>query len=570
MARVESGAAGGARDGVAAPAQTPSITPDAPPVTGLNHRQIMIVFSGLMLGMLLAALDQTIVSTALPTIVGELHGLNHLSWVVTAYLLTSTASTPLYGKISDLYGRKRVFQAAIVIFLVASALAGLSQTMNQLIVTRALQGVGGGGLMTLAMAIIGDIVSPRQRGRYQGYFGAVFAVASVGGPLLGGFFVDHLTWRWVFYINLPLGIVALVVTSTVLNLSFPRRPHRIDYLGSALMVGAVCAFLLVTVWGGTTYSWGSPQVLGALAAGAALLAAFVAHEQRAAEPILPLRLFRNPVFTVSNVISFVTGLAMFGAIVFLPLYMQLVKGASATASGLLMLPLMAGMLAASIVSGRLIVRMGRYKIFPVVGSALAAVGMWLLSYLGADTARLVFSAFMVVLGVGIGMTMQVLVLATQNAVEHQDLGVATSAVNFFRSMGGSFGTAIFGAILVNRLAYNLARILPAGVAAKVPAGSITGSPAAIRHLTPVIRHGFVQAFVDSLHVVFVVATPIMAIAFLLALTLRDIRLRDTVNVGQAAATAMPKGAQVAEGVAESDLASEESEAADDRPSSLTA
>jgi EmrB/QacA subfamily drug resistance transporter len=422
--------------------------PPGPPAE-LSHRQLLVIFSALMLGMLLAALDQTIVATALPTIVGDLGGLNHLSWVVTAYLLAATVSTPLYGKLGDLYGRKRIFQAAIVIFLVGSVLAGLSQSMGQLIVFRAIQGLGGGGLMVTAQAIIGDVVSPRERGRYMGYFGAVFGGAMVAGPLAGGFFTDHLTWRWVFYINLPLGLAALVVTTVALHAREARVRHRIDYLGAALLAAGVACVVLLTTWGGTEYAWGSSTIVGLGLAAAVLLTAFALVERRAAEPIIPLALFRNSTFDVSSAVSFIIGFAMFGVISFLPLYLQLVTGASATNSGLLLLPLMFGLLGASTLSGQLISRTGRYKVFPVAGTAIAAVGMWLLSTMTPTTGRATSTVYMVVLGIGIGLVMQVVILATQNAVDRRDLGVATGTVSFFRSVGGSFGVAVFGAIFTS-------------------------------------------------------------------------------------------------------------------------
>jgi EmrB/QacA subfamily drug resistance transporter len=492
----------------------------------LSHRQILIVFSGLMSGMLLAALDQTIVATALPTIVGDLGGLTHLSWVVTSYLLASTASTPLYGKISDLYGRKAIFQAAIVVFLVGSALSGLAQSMGQLIAFRAVQGLGAGGLMALAMAIIGDVVSPRERGRYQGYLGAVFAVSSVAGPLLGGFFVDHLSWRWVFYINLPIGIAALVVTSVVLNLPFRRVQHAIDYLGAALLVAAVTCILLVTVWAGDQYAWASPPILGLAGAGVLLVAAFVVQERRTAEPVLPPRLFRDRVFVVAVAALFLVGVAMFGAIVFLPLYLQVVTGASATHSGLLLLPLMLGIVVTSIVAGRVITRTGRYKLFPVAGTAVMTVAMTLLASMDERTGRATVSLYMVVLGAGLGMVMQVMVLAVQNAADRRDLGTATSAANFFRSMGGSFGVAIFGAILASQLASWLPRLLPPG-AGGVDPKALQGSPGQIRALPAPVRDAVVAAVANSLHVVFLSAIPLTAAAFATVLFLKERPLRES-------------------------------------------
>ena len=499
----------------------------------LSHRQIHIVFGALMLGMLLAALDQTIVATALPTIVGDLGGLNHLSWVVTAYLLTSTAVTPLWGKLSDLYGRRPTFQAAIAIFLVGSMLSGLSQNMVELIAFRAVQGLGGGGLMALAMAIVGDLVSPRERGRYQGWFGAVFALASVGGPLLGGFFTDQLSWRWIFYVNLPFGVAALIVTSVVLRIRFRPLEHRIDYLGSVLLIAAVTCVVVATTWGGNTYPWGSVQIIGLTIAAVALLALFLVWETRASEPILPLRLFRNPIFSVASAITLLLGLALFGAVVYLPEYLQVVQGASATRSGLQLIPLTLGIVIASAGSGQLISRIGRYKVFPIVGAALLAVGFWLFSHIQVDTSAAVLSWWMVVVGLGIGCILQVAVLAVQNAVAYRDLGTATSATVFFRTLGGSLGTALFGAILVNRLQHNLAVLLPAGTTsqAHLDISSLEGAPQQLRALPGPTVHALLEAFARSYQVVYRWAIPFAIATLLLALLLREAPLRTTAHVG---------------------------------------
>ena len=505
----------------------------------LGHRQILTVLGALMLGMLLAALDQTIVSTALPTIVGDLGGLNHLSWVVTSYLLAATISTPLYGKLGDLYGRKPLFQLAIAIFLVGSMLSGLSQNMFELIGFRALQGLGAGGLMVGAQAIIGDVVPPRERGKYQGMMGGIFALASIAGPLIGGFLTDSASWRWIFYINVPLGAVALVVTSTALPSTIRRVSHRIDWAGAGLLAAGTAAFILLTTWGGTQFDWLSAPILALALGGTVFIGTFVFVERRVAEPIIPPRLFRSSVFNVASGVGFVIGFAMFGAIVFLPLFLQLVDGASATSSGLNLLPLMVGLLTASIASGQVISRVGRYKIFPVAGTALAAIAMMLLSTLGPQTSRVLLSLYMVILGAGLGMVMQVLVLAVQNSAQRRDLGVATSSATFLRSIGSSFGVAIFGAIFSSQLATNLRLRLPtSALSGTLNPTSLQGNPATLAKLPPAIHAGLVTAVSDSLHVVFLTAVPILLIAFVITLFLREVPLGARAKPSVAAAESL--------------------------------
>jgi EmrB/QacA subfamily drug resistance transporter len=497
------------------------------PASSTNpNRALYPVFGALMLGMLLAALDQTIVSTALPTIVGDLGGVNHLSWVVTSYLLASTVSTPLYGKLGDMYGRKALFQFAIVIFLIGSALSGASQSMTELVLFRGLQGLGAGGLMVGAQAIIGDLVPPRDRGRYMGLIGSVFAFASVVGPLLGGFFVDTLSWRWVFYVNLPLGAFALAVTASRLKLpSRERSQHRVDYLGAALLTGGATCLILLTTWGGNQYPWGSSTIIGLGLAGVALLVLFILQERRAEEPLIPLSLFRSGPFSVVNGVAFLVGLAMFGALTFLPLFLQIVDGATPTGSGLLLLPLMAGLLAASIISGRLITRIGRYKVFPVLGTGVMTAGMYLLSRLDVSTTRVESSLYMLVIGVGIGTVMPVLVLVAQNAAPPRDMGAATSTATFSRSIGGSVGVAVFGAIFSSRLSDELPQLLPQGGLRGLDSHSLLGSPGVIKSLPAAVKEPLLHAFANSLHTVFIAGMFLSGLAFLLTLALKEVPLR---------------------------------------------
>jgi EmrB/QacA subfamily drug resistance transporter len=501
---------------------TAAVPAAAPP------RRLGVILSALMLAMVLASLDQTIVSTALPTIVGDLGGLNHLSWVVTAYLLASTVSTPLYGKLGDQFGRKRLFLAAIVIFLIGSALCGLAHTLNQLIAFRALQGIGGGGLMVGAQAVMADVLPPRERGRYSGYFGAVFGVTSIAGPLIGGFFVDNASWRWVFYVNLPFGIIALAVISVVLKTPAQRVRHEIDYMGSALLAAAVTCIVLLTTWGGTTYAWSSTTIVGMIVASVVLVAAFVFAESRAAEPVIPLSLFRKRIFAVSSGVGFIVGFALFGVITYLPQYQQVVRGASATASGLQLFPLMGGLLVASIGSGQIISRTGRYKMFPVAGTAILALGMFLLSHLGVHTSVLKSGAFMAVTGLGLGLTMQVLVLAVQNSVSPRELGTATSAATFFRSIGGSIGVSVFSAIFNNKMTTNLHKQLPQLGANVAQAKELRASPEVLAKLPAPIHAGYLRAFTDSLHVVFVAAIPVALLGFALTWLLEEVPLRTSV------------------------------------------
>lgn len=496
-------------------------------IPNYTHSEIMVVIFALMLVMLLAALDQTIVSTALPRIATELHGLEKLSWVATAYLLTSAVTTPIYGKISDLFGRKKIFQSAILIFLAGSVFAGFAQDMNQLVAARAIQGVGAGGLMALVMAIVGDIIPPRQRGKYMGYFGAVFGVSSVAGPLLGGFLTESFSWRWVFFVNIPLGILALAAVASRLHLPVHKKQHQIDYVGAGLLTASSVCLLLATVWGGTMYPWLSSQIIGLLAGGTLLGAAFVWWERRASEPIIPMKLFKNDIFTVSVILSLLAGIAMFASILYIPLYQQFVRGYSPTKSGLLMLPLVIGLLSASIISGRLTTKLGKYRIFPIIGTLTLAIGLWLLSHLTLGTSEWILGIWLFVVGAGLGMFMQIMTLAIQNSVPRHELGTATSSATFFRSLGSSFGGAIFGTILTSRVAYHLTQTLPqAAQSASLNVHNIQ-SGVNLQTLPPGVAHTVLEAFVHSFQEMFLLAIPFALLAFIVSFFLREAPLHET-------------------------------------------
>ena len=510
----------------------------------LTHKEIMFVLSGLMVGLLLAALDQTIVSTALKSIVEDFDGLAHYTWVVTAYLLTSTASTPLYGKISDLYGRRPVFQFAIITFLIGSFAAGASTSMEQLIAFRAVQGLGAGGLMSLTFVIIGDIISPRERGKYQGYFGGVWGLSSVAGPLLGGYFSDHAQilgvsgWRWIFYINLPFGIAALILTSIFLHIPKVKREHSIDYLGALLLVSGVSSLLLGLSVYGPQDGWQNSKTLLTIATAIVLMLLFIFQESRAKEPIIPLTLFKNHTFSVTSVMAFIIGAGMFGAIIMLPLYFQIVKGDSATSAGLKLIPFMIGIVTFSIVSGKLITKHGHYKRFPIMGLSLMTVGLFMLSTLTQTTPFWQLAIYAVLIGAGLGLSMQTIVIALQNSVEFRDMGVATSANTFFRSIGATMGVALFGTVYASRLAHNLP-IEIEKLRASNPAALVGATPekfealkdntAVLQTFTPELQAGIINAFVNSFHVVFLASVPITIIGFFIAFMLRETPLRTGVG-----------------------------------------
>jgi EmrB/QacA subfamily drug resistance transporter len=513
----------------------PAAAVGASGTTFATRREFMIVLPGLLLTLIIAMLDQLVVSTALPRIVGDLGGLNHLAWVVTAYVLASTITTPLYGKLGDLYGRKRLLMIAIIIFLVGSALSGLSHTMDQLIAFRALQGLGAGGLMVGAIATIGDMVSPRERGQYMGYMMAAMMLAMIAGPLVGGYITDSLSWRWIFYINMPIGGAALVYLWATMHLPRRRVEHKVDYLGAAVIAIGATAIVLLTTWGGTQYAWGSWEILLLAAITAASIGAFFLVEGRAVEPVLPLHVFKNRNFSLASGMSFLLGFVMLGALTFLPLYQQTVQHASPTTSGLMLIPLMLGSTVTTLVAGQITTKTGRYKVLPVIGGVIMTIAIYLLTHLGPHTTRLTSALYFVVLGVGMGFLMQITSLIVQNSVEQKDMGVASSSRAFFQQIGGSMGVSLFGVIFIHRLASTMASQVPG---AQVHAGLGSLDPATINNLPAVIKEAAFVGVSKGLDAVFWWTIPASALVFLLALWVKEIPLRGR-NDGPVAQPAAP-------------------------------
>jgi len=500
----------------------------------LPYREVLRILSGVLLGMFLGALDQTIVTTALPTIAADLSGVEHLSWVVSVYLLTSTASTPIYGKLSDLYGRRNLLQGAIAIFVGGSVLCAIAQSMPQLILARAFQGLGGGGLITLAHAVIADHVSPRERGRYQGYLSGMWATASISGPMLGGFFVDHLSWRWVFWINLPIGALAYLLCWRALR-HLTRRTERrsIDYFGATLLTGAVASLLLVATWGGSQFAWLSPPIVALSFGGVALLALFLIQELRAVEPILPPRLFANSVFSTANAISFLVAMTLFGTTMLLPIFLQIVTGMSPGRSGILMAPFMGATVISSFITGRIMQATGRYKRLPIFGLSLAVLGLGLLATMTVATPPGAIAGYLSLIGMGFGFTFPVMLVSVQNAADPRDIGVASSAINFFRSMGGSFGAAILWSVLIVALEHRLA-----GSGAALGEDGLAllrGGPDGLARLAPGLRDAVLPALGYAFHVVFVVAAGLAGLALAVAVTLQERPLRTNTRAADRAA-----------------------------------
>lgn len=522
----------------------------APAGSEKQPRSVRVVLLALMIAMLLAMLDNMIVGTAMPTIVGELGGLQHLSWVVTSYTLATAASTPLWGKLGDMYGRKGAFLTSIAIFLIGSALSGMAQNMGELIGFRAVQGLGAGGLMVGVMAVIGDLIPPRERGKYQGMMAAVMALAMIGGPLVGGTITDHWGWRWAFYINLPLGIVALLAVSAVLHLPKKRSQARIDYLGAGLLTVGITSIVLVTTWGGTEYAWTSARIMELIGIGVAALVGFVFWQTRAAEPIVPLHIFRSLNFSLMSVIGFITGFVMFGAVLFLPLYQQSVQGASATNSGLLLLPMLGAMLVLSMIAGRVTTNSGRYKVFPLVGTALMIVGLFLLAQMDTGTSRLTSGVYMAVLGAGMGCLMQITMLVAQNSVEMKDMGVASSTTTLARTLGSSFGVAVMGALFNDRVQHVMSQRAGA-LGSKITEQSAQLDAKSLQKLPTAVREAYQHAVSAGTHSAFLLGAVVAVAALVAAVFVKEVPLRGAgpqKQAGNAAGDAADAQPTVAEAV----------------------